>query len=244
MIFFVKCRFTHTPDDPWWFNDAMMFLCNKNLNEFLGQYGKITHRTYGEECASRHHIHIHYRLETVKGSKKLPSVIHQTFLYYLKKKGFKKKPPTKSSSITVEEKEDEPGRIMRYPLKQDNKHYDCCFGYTKAELNALHSRANEEYKIAIKAQQNREAKKDKEEKTWNDLCAYLDKNLNKWDLENKELSEKVMKTTIKIYQYYQEHRGSRVSRNLRDKALRYLMITNPFTPSELEDIYYFYYRII
>lgn len=240
MSIFIKSRFTHT-DEPYWFSGED-FLCLGILDEFLKQYGKIVHRTYGEEQASRPHIHIHYELDISKSTKKIPKVIHQTFIYYIKsKKGFKGNPPSKSSSITTNDKEDEPGRILRYPLKEDHKHFHLCLGYNKAELHALHARANEEYRIALKNKQTHQAKKDKDEKTWNALCEFLDKNLEDWQYNEDGLTlhQKVRETTIVIYRYYVLHKGCMVSRNLRDKAIRYLLIKGHH--SALDELYYYYH---
>ncbi len=239
---FIKCRFTNT-EKPFWF-DGENFLCLGDLDVFLQQYGKIVKRTYGQEQASRMHIHIHYELQQSAEHKNIPKVIHQTFIYYLKsKKGYKDNPPSKSSSITTNDTEKEPDRILRYPLKQDDSHYSLSLGYTKAEFYALHARANEEYRIAVKNQQTRQDKKDKEEATWNALCDYVDKHLADWELDQygdtPNVAQKVRKVTVCIYKYYMEHKGSQVSRNLRDKGLRYLLIRGHVTnPDEIYDFYH------
>lgn len=237
MTIFIKSRFTN---NPIWFEPEMKFRYLKILTVFLGRYGKIIHSTYGQEDAAQKHIHIHYELE--RNEKPLPKVIHQTFQYYLKSnKLLKDKPPVKSSSITIETTETEPGRILQYPLKQDNLHYHLCFGYTKAELQEIHLRANAEFKEHLKKKQTQEAKKDREEKTWNALCSYVDDKLPHWHQDKTELhiSTIIEKCTITMYYYYIEHKGCMVSRQIRDKAIRYLLTRGIMTP---EEVYTFYYE--
>jgi hypothetical protein len=239
---FIKTRFTHTPDEPYWFTDSMEFIHMHILDEFITQYGKIIHKTYGEEEASRKHVHIHYEVDTSKSKKKNPKVIHQTFLYYLKSiKGLKDKPPKKSSSITINVTEKEPGRILQYPLKQDNLHFHLCQGYTKAELNLLHGRASAEYRLEVKKQQTLQAKKDKESETWNALCKWCDDDLKNWSTDKTVLDdpEIVKNVTLSMYRYYMKHKQCQISRTIQDKAIRYLMSRGIMTP---QDIYYFYYE--
>lgn len=239
MSIFIKCRFTYNDT---WFTPSMEFKWFEVLNDFISQYGIIEGRTYGEEESSQKHIHIHYDLK-LYSDKRIPKVIHQTFIYYItsQKKLLKGKPPSKSSSITVETKETEPGRIMQYPLKQDKSHFHLCLGYTKAELNDLHSRANQEFRDCLKKKQTRQAKKDKDQQTWEKLCKYVDDNLKQWNTDKEILGieEIVKNTTLSMYHYMVEHKGCQVSRALQDKALRYLMTRGIFNP---EDVYYFYYE--
>ncbi len=239
MSIFIKTRFTY---NSFWFTPQMEFKFLYKLDTFLTRYGKIARRTYGQEEASQKHIHIHYEL--LRNDKPLPKVIHQTFQYSLKQiKGLKDKPPIKSSSITIETTENEPGRLMQYPLKQDNSHYHLCIGYTKAELDNLHNRAAAELREHLKKKQTQDAKKDREEKTWNAICDYLDKHLltqeTILDKEVNDFARSVVRhTTIQIYYYYMEHKGCAISRSLQDKAVRYLMARGILEP---EEIYSFYY---
>lgn len=237
MSIFIKTRFTY---NSFWFTPKMEFKYLQVLDTFLTRYGKIIHRTYGEEEATQKHIHVHYEIE--RNDKPLPKVIHQTFQYSLKQiKGLKDKPPVKSSSITIETAENEPGRLMMYPLKQDNSHFNLCIGYTKAELDKLHNQAAAERREHLKKKQTQDAKKDREEKTWNAICDYLDKNLHEWDIDRDQdnfIRYAVRNTTIKIYHYYREHKGCAISRSCQDKAIRYLMARGILEP---EEIYSFYY---
>ncbi len=238
MSIFIKTRFTY---NSFWFTPQMEFKFLHKLDTFLTRYGKIIHRTYGEEEATQKHIHVHYEIE--RNAKPLPKVIHQTFQYSLKQiKGLKDKPPIKSSSITIETTENEPGRLMQYPLKQDKSHFHLCIGYTKAELDNLHNRAAAERREHLKKKQTQDAKKDREEKTWNAIIEYLDKHLLEHHYEDKEVHSWprciIKKTTVLIYYYYIEHKGCAISRSLQDKAIRYLMARGILEP---EEIYSFYY---
>jgi len=237
MSIFIKSRFTY---NSFWFTKKMEFKFLQKLDTFLERYGKITHRTYGQEEATQKHIHIHYALK--RNKKPLPKVIHQTFQYSLKQiKGLKDKPPIKSSSITIETTENEPGRLMQYPLKQDNSHYHLCIGYSKAELDKLHNRAAAERREHLKKKQTQDAKKDRENKTWNAIIEYLDKNLQEHHMDKETHSWPrciVRKTTIFIYYYYIEHKGCAISRSLQDKALRYLMLRGILDPDEIYSFYY------
>lgn len=218
----------------------MEFKFLSTLDTFLERYGKIIHRTYGQEEATQKHIHIHYEIK--RNEKPLPKVIHQTFQYSLTKiKGLKDKPPIKSSSITIETTENEPGRLMQYPLKQDNLHFHLCIGYTKAELDNLHNRAAAERREHLKKKQTQDAKKDREEKTWNAICDYLDKNLCNMQVDKESYNftrTVVRETTVKIYYYYIEHKGCAISRSCQDKAIRYLMCRGILEPDEIYGFYY------
>lgn len=247
MTVFIKTRFTY---NTIWFEPFgavppdIKFKYIKPIKEFLEQYGKIIHSTYGQEEATQKHIHIHYELK--RNKKRLPKVLHQTFQYYLKsKKILQTKPPSKSSSMTVETTETESGRILQYPLKQDNLHYDLCTGYTTEELTKMHLRANAELRAHLKKKQKTEAKKDREEKTWNALCNYVDKNLPMFhqDKEMLSIEEIIQKTTVCMYYYYVEHKGCMVSRTIRDKAIRYLMTRTVLSPEELYYIYHPNYNL-
>lgn len=238
MSIFIKTRFTY---NSFWFTPQMEFKYLTVLDTFLTRYGTIIKKTYGQEEATQKHIHIHYELK--RNEKPLPKVIHQTFQYSLRNiKGLKDKPPIKSSSITIETTENEPGRLMQYPLKQDKSHFNLCIGYTKAELDNLHNQAAAERREHLKKKQTQDAKKDREEKNWNAICDYLDKNLHEWDIDRDMenfTTFAVKNTTIKIYYFYREHKGCAISRNLQDKAVRYLMSRGILEP---EEIYGFYYE--